>query len=183
MSWIPSAVAVWEKISSSSKILTWLYSRPYRGVLENEITLAGLHKNDIILNIGCGAVPFTALYLATLVGAKVYAVDIDPMAVRLAGKCVEKAGLSHRIKVIEKDGAKTFDFPFTASVIALQAAPKRLILDAVKKAALPGARFIFRLPSSPYKDHYESLSTDLPPRAISPQPMRTFDRSVLYVNA
>lgn len=182
MSWIPPAIALWEKVSSSSNVLTWLYSRPYRGIIENEISLARINQDDTILNIGCGAVPFTALFLATLTGARVLAVDIDPRAAGLAEKCVKNSRLAHRIQVFQGDGSKPLDASFTASLVALQAAPKNMILDALKQSAPPGARFIFRLPSPPYRDHYDKLSSDLAPRAVSAQPMRTFDRSVLYVN-
>jgi hypothetical protein len=182
MSWIPPAIAFWEKISSSSNVLTWLYSRPYRGIIENEISLARINQDDTILNIGCGAVPFTALFLATLTGARVLAVDIDPRAAGLAEKCVQNSGLAHRIKVLQGDGSKPLGAEFTASLVALQAAPKNMILNVLKKTALPGARFIFRLPSPPYRDHYDNLTTPHPSRAQVRQPMRTFDRSVLYVN-
>jgi len=182
MSWIPPFIAVWEKISSSSKILTWLYSKPYRRIIENEINLAKLNQDDVILNIGCGAVPFTALYLATLTGARVHAIDMDCKAARLAENCVKKSGLAHRITVHLRDGSKPFNASFTASIVALQAAPKKMILSALQQSALPGARFIFRLPSHPYKDHYDSLTTSQLAESIAAQPMRTFDRSVLYVN-
>jgi len=182
MSWIPMAVAAWEKMSSSSKILTWLYSRPYRQVIENEITLAKLGKDDVVLNIGCGAVPFTALYIAKLAGSRVYALDIDPCAAGYAEKCVKKAGLEDRITVMHADGAQDFRHNFTASIVALQAAPKNRILEVMQKKSRPGARFIFRLASSPYKDHYDCLQTKIRPEAETFQPMRTFDRSVLYQN-
>ena len=182
MSWIPMAVAAWEKMSSSSKILTWLYSRPYRQVIENEIKLANLGKDDIVLNIGCGAVPFTALYTAKLAGSRVYALDIDPCAAGYASQCVKMAGLEDRITVMHADGAQDFRHHFTASIVALQAAPKNRILEVMQKKSRPGARFIFRLASSPYKDHYDCLQTKIRPEAETSQPMRTFDRSVLYQN-
>lgn len=183
MKWIPPAIGAWEKISSSSKVLTRLYARPYRRVIENEIRLGRLGQDDIILNIGCGAVPFTALYLASITGAGIYAMDMDPRAVDLAEKCVAKAGLSNKITVLQGDGAEMFGRPFTASIVALQAAPKNAILNVLQKATAPGARFIFRLPSMPYKHQYDALSTNRPAAASTMQPMRTFDRSVMYLNA
>lgn len=182
MSWIPVAVAAWEKISSSSRMLTWLYSRPYRRVIENEIQLGKLGKDDTVLNIGCGAIPFTALYTALLAGSRVYALDVDPCAAKYAARCVRKAGLQDKITVMHADGALDFKHPFNVSIVALQAAPKSRILKAMQKNAQPGARFIFRLPSNPYKDHYDCLQTDIIPRAVASQPMRTFDRSVLFQN-
>ena len=183
MSWIPRIVAAWEKVSSSSKILTWIYSRPYKRVIENEIRLAGINSNDTVLNIGCGAVPFTALYLALLTGCRVYALDLDPVAAGHALKCVRKAGLEDRITVLHADGCIEFEPHFTVSVVALQAAPKAKILNALNKTSSPGSRFIFRMPSLPYKNHYDCLSTGHLPMAEAFQPMRTFDRSVLYQKA
>lgn len=183
MGWIPPVIALWEKASSTSRLLTRLYAMPYRQVIENEIRLGDLGPDDVVLNIGCGAIPFTAIYLATLADAAVYAVDIDPKAVKMAGKCVEKAGLSHKIKVLKQDGAEAFGCPFTACVVALQAAPKTRILDRIKQSAAPGAKFIFRLPSAPYRDHYDALDAGCPADGLVAQPMRTFDRSVLYRNA
>lgn len=164
-------------------MLTRLYAMPYRRVIENEIRLGKIGPEDVVLNIGCGAVPFTAIYLATLSGAQVYAMDIDPKAVLLARKCVGNVGLASKITVLESDGAETFDKPFTASIVALQAAPKTRIMGGMKKAAAPGARFIFRLASTPYREHYDALDVSRPADSLVAQPMRTFDRSVLYRNA
>ncbi|WP_161635991.1 nicotianamine synthase family protein [Desulfonatronovibrio hydrogenovorans] len=183
MSWIPPVIKAWEKLSSASRVLTWVYSKPYKQVLENEIRLGRLCSTDVVLNIGCGAVPFTALYLATLTGARVYAVDIDPRAVALARKCVHNAGLGHRISVIRKNGTEPFDRPFSAAIVALQAEPKNRIMQVMKKTACSGARLIFRLPSPAYRDHYDNLLTDQTAAGVASQPMRTFDRSVLYLNA
>ncbi len=183
MGWIPPVIALWEKASSTSRLLTRLYALPYRQVIENEIRMGELGPDDIILNIGCGAIPFTAMYLATLADAAVYAVDIDPKAVEIARKCVKKAGLSHKITVLKQDGAAAFDRPFTASVVALQAAPKTRILDRMKQSSAPGAKFIFRLASAPYRDQYDAIDAGCPADRLVAQPMRTFDRSVLYRNA
>ena len=183
MGWIPPVIAAWEKLSSKSKLLTRLYSMPYKRVIENEIRLGRLGPDDVILNIGCGAVPFTALYLASLTGARVYAMDMDPHAAELAEKCVARLGMSDRITVLKGNGADRFERPFSASIVALQAAPKNRIMAVMQEAATPGARFIFRLPSRPYETHYDSLDTDRKASAFAKQPMRTFDRSVLYLNA
>lgn len=181
MSWIQPVVRTFEKISSSSRLLAWMYSRPYRRVVENEIDLGKLNQNDTILNIGCGAVPFTALYLASLTGARIFALDVDSRATELANKCIHKAGLEHRITILHQDGSQAFERPFSASIVSLQASPKAEILKALQTSALPGARLIFRLPSPTYYNHYDSLLINMPVQAQASQPMRTFDRSVLYL--
>ena len=183
MGWIPAAVAALEKMGSSSRLLTRLYSWPYRRVVENEILLARLNKDDVVLNIGCGAIPFTALYLAGLAGCRVFALDLDHNAARLAKICVLKAGLEDMISVFHADGSKKFEQPYTACIVALQAAPKDIILNALIKTSGPGARFIFRMPSPHYRDHYDSLTSENHAQAVAVQPMRTFDRSVLFRQA
>ncbi|WP_045210822.1 methyltransferase domain-containing protein [Desulfonatronovibrio magnus] len=178
MSWIPPVIAAWEKLSSTSKTLTWMYSRPYRKVIENEIHLARITEEDVVLNVGCGAVPFTALYIATITGARVYAMDIDKKAVKLAEKCVSKTDLSHKVDVLHGDGATGFQEDFSVAVIALQAAPKNNILEAMISSG-QDVRLVFRLPSPAYRDHYDNLITDHYIQAATLQPMTTFDRSVL----
>ncbi len=187
MSWIPPVVSAWEKLSSTSRTLTWIYSRPYKQVVKNEIHFAGISSQDTVLNIGCGAVPFTAIYLATLTGAKVVALDKDPQAARLATNCVHNLGLQHMIEVRAMDGSAFHDAGhsqhFTAAIVALQAAPKDRILKGLQASTAAGSRLIFRLPSPAYQQHYDTLETDNSLNSWIRQPMRTFDRSVLYLQS
>lgn len=181
-SWIPPLVAALEKAGSRSATFVRLYSRPYKRVVKKEILMSGLNSGDRILNVGCGAIPFTAVHLATMTGARICALERDPAAAESAARCVHRLGLQGSIEVLTRDALEPFGFAFSAAVVSLQAEPKRDIWQRLQQEAMPGAKFIFRLPSGAYAHHYDdSLNPGFAPSAWTAQPMRTFDRSVLYI--
>ncbi len=181
MNIIQPGVALWEKKISSLSLLVHLYSLPYRSVVEKEIDLAGILEGQTVLNIGCGAVPFTAIYLAELAKARVFALDCDAEAVVKARRVVDKVGLRDRITVIHGDGARDAEIDFEIALVALQARPKKEIFEKLFKDAPSGGRLVFRQVSSRFAGHYDSLAVDERPVAETRQGMKTFDRSVLFV--
>ncbi|MCD5415456.1 MAG: methyltransferase domain-containing protein [Clostridiales bacterium] len=170
-----------EKLLSKIPFGANLYTQYYQQVVQKEITLAQITNNDVILNIGCGAVPFTAIYLALLTKAKVWAVDKDRKAIEQARCYCNKIGLREQIKFIIADGSKGIPLNFTVAIVALQAEPKELLLDNLLKATTQGGRLVFRKPSKKFKDHYDHLPKDYPFTGMVKQNMKTFDSSVLYV--
>lgn len=175
---IQSSVAWWEKICSGVPLLADLYLRPYRRVLENEIKLAHIQSTDRVLNIGCGSIPFTAIYLKRLTGAQVWAMDIDQEAIEGANRYLKSIGMEGDITLYQGDGSQTIPLDFTVALVALQAHPKEGILRKLS-AVSPASRLIFRLPREKYRHHYDTLPSNYQPTALAPQKMRTFDRSIL----
>lgn len=178
---IQPVIAYWEKLSSRIPFLANMYSYYYRQVVQNEIELAEISENDVVLNVGCGAIPFTAIHVAKKTKAKVYAIDKDREAVERARVCFEQRGLSGCAQVIECDGAKCIPVNFTVAIVALQAEPKTVLLENLLKAVAPGGRLIFRKPSKSVENHYENLPTSPAFAGAVRQKMKTFDSSVLYV--
>ncbi len=178
---IQSCIALWEKKISPLPFLVHLYSRPYRLVVEREIELAGITSGDTVFNIGCGAVPFTAIFLAKLVKARVFALDCDGKAVLKARRCVQKAGLEDHITVLRGDGACDAPVDFEVALVALQARPKGEILQNLLSAAPPRGRLVFRQASPRFAEHYDTLPVGKQPAAAVSHDMKTFDRSVLFV--
>ncbi len=178
---VQSLIRHGEKILSKIPYCAHLYVRSYRQVVQNEIALAQIRSDDTVLNIGCGAVPFTAIYLALLTKAKVWAVDKDKKAIELARIYCKKVGLDGQIKFIETDGSKWIPVDFTVAVVALQAEPKQLLLDNLLKTATQGGRLVFRKPSKKFENHYDHLPERFPFAKTVKQNMKTFDSSVLYV--
>ena len=157
MGFIQPLVASWEKRIYRSPLLSNLYGLPYHQVIKKEVDLANITAQDIILNIGCGAVPFTAIYLATLSGAKVWAVDRDREAVAKARVCLKKLNLQDRINVIKREGNENIEVHFTAAVVALQAEPKSNILTNLLTSSPSGARLIFREARKLLQSQYDYL--------------------------
>jgi protein-L-isoaspartate O-methyltransferase len=170
-----------EKVLTRLPSLAFLYSRPYLGVVEREIRLAAIADRDVVVNIGCGAVPFTAIYLARLTGARVIALDRDREAAEYARKYIKASGLAEIIEVVWGDGAQASPCEgATVWVVALQAAPKKAILEHFQKCAPQGARIMFREPRPVFVNRYDQLPSSARPQSMTSHNMVTFNRTVLF---
>ncbi len=180
MNVIQPFVASYEKRIVKNTFLSSLYCFPYRQVVKREIDLGLITAQDTVLNIGCGAVPFTAIYLAILSGAKVWAVDRDREAVEKAGFYIKKLDLQNRVNIINEDGSEIIPVQFTAAVVALQAEPKKQILSNLLPNSSSGTRFILREARKLVQNHYDSLPKEYQPVGRLTHFMQTFN-SVLFI--
>jgi D-arabinose 1-dehydrogenase-like Zn-dependent alcohol dehydrogenase len=180
---IPKLVAFLEKRVALNRALVSLYTNYYHQVIDNEITLATISVRDRVLNIGCGAIPFTALLIARKTGAKVWAIDCDESAALIARQCVASQQLEHLVTVIHLDGAEEIPFDFDVAVVALQAKPKKEILENLYKSGSVQARIVFRQPRPELAHQYDLLPAQPRFCGCIKQGMATFDKSVLYAGS
>jgi len=170
-----------EKLLTRLPLLASLYSRPYSRVVEREIRLAAITDKDIVVNIGCGAVPFTAIYVTRMTGAKVIALDRDRKAAECARRYIKTRGFARSIGVVCGDGAQASECGrATVWVVALQAAPKQDILEHFLAKSPRGARIIFREPRASFNGRYDQLPPSARPQSVTEHNMVTFNRSVLF---
>ncbi|OWZ83527.1 SAM-dependent methyltransferase [Natranaerobius trueperi] len=174
------AFAKLEKVSCNFYPSFLIYSNFYSNVVKKEVELAEIDSNDTVLNIGCGAIPCTAIHVAKLSGANVIALDRDEEAVRRARHSLNKFGLDDKIKIIYADGSLNIPNDFTVAMVALQVDKKEEVLKNLQQKAKPGARAIFRQPVKEYRLEYGYLSKKYPPDAKVSQKMKTFKDSYLY---
>ncbi|MEN4006326.1 MAG: hypothetical protein PQ964_03070 [Methanobacteriaceae archaeon] len=168
-----------EKVLVRLPSLASLYSRPYLGVVKREIRLSSIGGGDVVLNIGCGAIPFTAIYLARLTGASVIAMDRDREAFKCARKYIKSSGLAENIEVIWGDGVRASQCKSaTVWIVALQAVPKKAILEHFQKCAPQGARIMFREPK--FAKGYDRLPPSARPQSMISHNMVTLNRTVLF---
>ncbi len=179
---IPMLVASLEKKSANNKILVSLYANYYRKVISNEIKLASITAKDHVLNVGCGAIPFTAILTAKMTGARVWAIDCDKAAVKIARLCVAKQQLDHLITVMHLNGIDAIPFNFDVAIVALQAKPKKEIMENLLERSSAQNRLVFRRPRSKIAHLYDMLPSRPHFSNSINQEMATFDRSVLYVS-
>lgn len=179
---IPALVAWLEKKVAGNRTLVSLYANMYRDVIDNEIRLAKITAADRVLNVGCGGIPFTAILTARLTGARVWAIDCDEAAVQVARRCVAAQRLDHLIKIIHLDGAAMIPFAFDVALVALQARPKKVILDNLLQRGGSRARLIFRRPRREMAHQYDLLPSRPECCDFIGQDKATFDRSVLYAH-
>ena len=181
MDLIKPLIASWEKKCNKIPFLFNLYARPYKSILKKEIALANISEDDHILNVGCGAMPFTAIYLAKYTGAQVWAIDRDQEVIKRAKYSIKNMGLEEKIQVLNADGIDFKKKKFTVAVVALQAEPKDEILENILSVSKPGTRFVFRLARDCFSSQYDFLSKEYLPDATVKQRMITFNKSVMFL--
>lgn len=178
----PRWVAWMEKVCSAWPPLAELYSRPYLETLRRELDMAGVNGDDILLQVGCGAVPFSAIWAARHCGCRVWALDLDEKAVVKAQSLVRRLGLDDRIRVLHRDASREVPSGFTVALLSLQAAPKEDILRCLARAE-PRARLVARQPREGLENLYGAVPREWPVQDEVEQSMGTFRRSLLLVPA
>ena len=179
MNIISPFIASYEKRIVKNNFLSNLYCFVYRQVVKREINLGFITDQDTVLNIGCGAVPYTAIYMAMLSGAKIWAVDRDREAAEKAGFLIKKLGLQNRVNIINEDGSKIIPVQFTAAVVALQAEPKKHILTNLLANSSTRTRFILREAKKIVQNQYDILPQEYQPVKRLTHIMLTFNSILL----
>ncbi len=167
-----------EKIIYNNNFFFRLYSIPYKKVVKKEIQLGKITKEDTILNVGCGAIPYTAIYIAEITGAKVFAMDKDKKAVVAANKLIDRLNLSNNIEFLTGDAAKDVPKKIDKAIVALQVEPKEDVLYRLLDTK--ASAVIMRAPRKELKNLYGTLPSSIKPISGVKHKMLTFDRSVLY---
>jgi cyclopropane fatty-acyl-phospholipid synthase-like methyltransferase len=121
----------------------------YSEMIKNEITLAGITKNNKIIHVGCGPIPATSILLAKKTGATITGLDKDSKSVKKANLCVSKMGLSNKIQIINKD-VNNFSFKiFDIIIISQGVKPIKDILNQIIRSMKDKAYVIYRTTSLP----------------------------------
>ena len=178
---IQTVTSYCEKKFIKYPLLFKIYSYPYKYILKREIKLGQITENDRVLNIGCGAIPYSAVYISRMTGARVEAIDYDAHACIKARKYIKRLNLKSKITIKRGNGIEYDIDSFDVILVALQAEPKKEILDNLFEKAETGTRFIFRKPRKIVENQYDKLPADYPVSDDIAQPMLTFNKSVLYV--
>jgi len=136
-----------ERLGSRVYFLGSLWEKTHERLVTAEIKGASLTERDRILHIGCGSIPYTATIVARKVGARITAVDNDPMVVRNASSYLLNTGLADLVKIEEGDG---FDYPvsdFDVIIVSLGVMPRDLVLKQLHLQSKNGTRIICRSPA------------------------------------
>jgi len=137
-------IKILETLASDVNFLGNLYINIFGSRVIKEIQSAKICKDDNVLQIGCGAIPYTSEIIARYAGAKVVAIDNDPKIILRAKSYIQKKGIS-TVSVEYGDG---IDFPLekfsvvyvSLGVSFLEAVFKRIIREG------KGKRIVFRVP-------------------------------------
>lgn len=165
-----------ERLYGSKKFFK-LYSYPYKGVVRRELRLAQVDENDEVLNVGCGAQPFTAVYIAKISGAKVLAMDKDEKALKAADKIIDSLNLGHQIDLIRADASDMVPGSYDEAFVALQVSPKDEVINNLLKDS--GSEIVVRKPRERFEESYDTLSDNFHVKKHTKHNLPTFDKSLL----
>ena len=173
-----------EKRAQANSLLFKIYARPYKKTVAKEIELGEISYEDIVLNIGCGALPFTAYYINKLSGAKVIAVDYDKNAILQAQKLMLKLKISEdQIKFLHLSADKALEkCNYSKVLAALQTEGKNNIYKKIKLTKDKKIKkLLIREPRKKFYNAYDKL--ELPSEAIFSkvkQNFLTFDKTLCF---
>jgi SAM-dependent methyltransferase len=110
-------------------------------VVDRMLQLAGLGRNDVIYDLGCGdgRIPITA---AKRFGVRGVGVDIDPQRIAEANANAKKEGVSHLVTFKLQDALATDVSEATVVTLYLLSASNLKLRPILTKQLKPGARIV-----------------------------------------
>jgi len=143
----------------------------YQDVVQNEVMLANITKDDNILCIGGGICPFSAILFQQVTGAKVTVIDNNSCCVNKAREVIGRLGLGESVNVICQDGrSDTLSFAeYTVVHFALQVSPMATVFSHVERQVAPNTKLLVRRP----RKHLRKLYSHLPSPLLHSCPVTT----------
>ena len=110
-------------------------------VVDRMLALAGVGKNDVVLDLGCGdgRIPITA---AKAFGAKGIGVDIDPQRIAEANANAAAAGVSHLVTFKLEDAMTTDLSQATVVTLYLLSSSNLKLRPILTRQLKPGSRIV-----------------------------------------
>ena len=110
-------------------------------VVERMLTLAGVNKSDVVIDLGCGdgRIPITA---AQKYGARGMGVDIDPQRIAEANLNAKAAGVEHLVSFRLQDAMTTDVSGASVVTLYLLSASNLKLRPILTKQLKPGARIV-----------------------------------------
>ena len=110
-------------------------------VVERMLTLAGVNKSDVVIDLGCGdgRIPIAA---AKNYGARGIGVDIDPQRIAEANANAKAAGVEHLVSFKLQDAMTTDVSGASVVTLYLLSASNLKLRPILTKQLKPGARIV-----------------------------------------
>jgi len=130
--------------------------RFYDRLVLEEAELARVKPGHRVLQVGCGAFPFTALTLARL-GCSVVGIDRSERAVVTARRIVSQEGLDSKLNIEHGHGENADGSAFDAVWVSLHVQPRDRVVSNILATMSPGSRLVLRDVGGPLRLLYRTL--------------------------
>lgn len=125
-----------------------LYFDFYKEMIENEIILADISKNDKVLHIGCGPIPVTSILIAKKTGAQITAIDTNSRSVKQALRILSVLKISDKIQISHANALNFPLEPFDLIIVSQGIRPYNETLEYIAKSIKRETQVVFRTSSS-----------------------------------
>jgi len=109
-----------------------------------EIKMSKLEKNENILHIGCGAIPYTTIILAEKLKCNVVGIDKYEDVIINANKLLKRMGLQDKINLKQGDGENYDITNYDAVIISYGIGNTDIVLKNVISKAKTNTKIILR---------------------------------------
>jgi ribosomal protein L11 methylase PrmA len=110
-------------------------------LVEQMLKLAGVTKNDVVYDLGCGDGRIVVM-AAQKFGARAVGVDIDPERIKEANENAKKAGVTGRVKFVQGDLFEADVKPATVVTLYLLPGVNLKLRPRLLKDLKPGTRVV-----------------------------------------
>jgi protein-L-isoaspartate O-methyltransferase len=140
----------------SQKISDFFYEGTINDEYEREHNVIHLKKSDMILHIGCGVYPYSAIVLSKNPHQKIVAIDNNDHAIQHAKHIISDHNLQKEIDIDKGDGGSYHLNSFSVIIVSSCVDLTKNVLDHIIKDAKPKTRIIIRelRPMSRYVKKY-----------------------------
>jgi threonine dehydrogenase-like Zn-dependent dehydrogenase len=137
-----------EKIIVKLPSLLLPYITYYEDIVDNEINLAEITREDTVLHIGCGPLPSTSLLVAQRTGAQTIGIEKNKLSVQDAQYCVHAVHQENQIQIHHANALTYAMQSFHVIIISQGIEPRYEVLEHIANTMGPDNRVIFRTFSS-----------------------------------
>ncbi|OON99549.1 MAG: hypothetical protein ATN35_12060 [Epulopiscium sp. Nele67-Bin004] len=154
----------------------------YRPIVQKEVRLSGAKPSHIVLCVGGGHFPATAILFHQLSGAKVVVVDNDKKAIVSARQVVKSLGLEGKVIVKYVDGGDVSGEKFNIVHIAMQISPKEQVFNHMYSTIKAKSRVVVRVPKACLEKGYQPFeNVDVCDGFVIQPSYSNIERTLLYV--
>lgn len=133
-----------ELFANHNMLFTKMYIKFHTYSVKKEIEMAGLKKEDKILHIGCGSIPYTLIILSDVLKTKVVGIDNNQKVVDNARNLLKKFEKYDSIIIDKADGVKYNILSFNVIIISYGINQHDLVLKHVINSAYKKSKVIIR---------------------------------------
>lgn len=141
-----------EKVIVKLPLLLSSYIIYYEDIVDKEINLAKITKQDNVLHIGCGSIPSTSLLIVQKTNARTIGIDKNISSVPNAQNCVHVLHLENQIQIYHEDALKYTMESSDVIIVSQGIEPRYQVLEHIAKTMAACTRVIFRTFSSENDD-------------------------------